>query len=104
MSKLIGIESVYQHSTNKIDINDVNIWRKIKSILKGSPTPHNLRALANEETLFHEMFPRRANEETFAEQEIIMFLKNFRNIFASREANFASAKNASKGRKRGNIC
>ena len=43
------------------------------------------------------MLPRAANEETFAEQEIIMFLKKFRNIFASLEANFASAKNASKG-------
>ena len=67
-------------------------WIGMRSFLQNDlvpPTPILLRA---------------ANEETFAEQEIIMFLKKFRNIFASREANFASAKNASKGRKRGNIC
>ena len=28
----------------------------------------NIKAPANEETLFPEMFPRRANEETFAEE------------------------------------
>ena len=33
-----------------------------------------------------------------------MFLKKFRNSFASRLANFASATNVSWGRKRGNIC